>query len=157
MTSVCLFEIVAITRPSYPAVLTAIINPFFQALRIHPPYLPFQIITIFQQVAFSIFIAIRQLGPAFKGNPAATATTPEAQQQQLQQLMALTSLTNQESQRLLALEVAPFVQNPSAEQSLREQLKSWIVLNEIRNDRGVQAAIQGVVQRRREEELEGVE
>jgi hypothetical protein len=75
----------------------------------------------------------------------------------MQQTIALATLANQESQRLLTLEVTPFVQNPTSENTLKEQLKSWIVLNEIRNERGVQSAIERVVERRNGEVVEEVE
>jgi hypothetical protein len=157
ITTLFVFELTAVTRPTFPAILSKLINPIFGTLRIHPPYLPFQIITIAHQACISIFIAISQLAPLFQANLGSGSDTPEAQQQLMQQTMALASLTHQESQRLLTLEVAPFVQNPAAEKSLRDQLKSWIVLNEIRNEQGVQSAIQRVVQRRNESVQEEVE
>jgi hypothetical protein len=80
--------------------------------------------------------------------------TAEAQQQHMQQLMALAGLSNQESQRLLTLENVPFMQDPTTEKSLRERVKGWIVLNELRNERGVQAAIEKVLQKRNNEVLE---
>jgi hypothetical protein len=146
--------VTAITRPTFPTIISHIINPIFETFRIHPPYLPFQIITIAQQASISIFIAISQLAPLFKGSAASGSGSEEAQQQHMQQLMGLAALSNQESQRLLTLEAAPFLHDPAAEKSLRERVKGWIVLNEIRNERGVQAAIERVVQRRNNEALD---
>ena len=57
-------------------------------------------------------------------------------------------MTNQDAQRLLALEHAPFVHDERREAALRERLMAWLVQNEVRNDAGVSAAIRRVIERR---------
>jgi len=59
--------------------------------------------------------------------------------------------TSQSAQSLLGLEVAPFVHDQVVEERLKQQLKSWLVQNEIRNSPGVQKAIKKVVERRNAE------
>jgi hypothetical protein len=146
--SLFVFETTAITRPHFPMLLTSVINPLLQALRLRPAYLPFQLIAIAQSAALSIFIAISQLAPAFKTPATAGADDKEAQQQQMNQLMGIAAMTQQDTQRLLGLEVAPFKENANAEKRLKEQLKVWLVQNELRNEAGVNAAIRRVAERR---------
>ncbi|KAF2435230.1 hypothetical protein EJ08DRAFT_685628 [Tothia fuscella] len=157
LLSLFVFETTAITRPHFPPILSTIINPLFQTLHLHPPYLPFQIITLAQQIAFSIFIALSQLAPAFK-TPATTtaaaigsAEAMEQQQQEMNKLMGMVALVQGDTQRILQLEVAPFLGEGASERRLRDGLKSWLVVNEVRSEGGVAAAVKRAVERRNEE------
>lgn len=74
-------------------------------------------------------------------------------------MKALVVLNNQETQRLLELELAPFRSEEDGRgiARLKREVGSWLVNNEIRNERGVNAAIQGVVERRNAEARMGEE
>lgn len=151
IASLFVFEVTTITRPHFPLFLTSIINPLVLALRLRPAYLPFQLIAIAQTAALSVFIAISQLAPAFKTPATAGNDDKEAQQHQMNQVMTMAAVTQQDTQRLLGLEVAPFKENGDAEKRLKEQLRVWLVQNELRNEAGVAAAIRRVAERRNEE------
>jgi hypothetical protein len=74
----------------------------------------------------------------------------------MNQLRGIVGLTNQGAQRLLELEFAPFRSegNEKGMDRLKRELGSWLVNNEIRNERGVDAAIRTVVERRNAEARE---
>lgn len=91
--------------------------------------------------------------------PANRANSEEGLQAGINQLKALVVLNNQETQRLLELELAPF-RSEDDERGIgriKREVGNWLVNNEIRNERGVNAAIQGVVERRNAEARGGVE
>jgi len=151
IASLLVFEANTITRPHFPLVISNVLNPLFTTFRIHPPFLPFQIIKVARQTAFSVFIAVNQLAPIWKSSPGAQTDSEEAQRQYMSQLRGIAGIANQDAQRLLGLEMAPFAQDPPAEGRLKQQLKAWLLQNEVRNDPGVTAAIQNAVERRNDE------
>jgi hypothetical protein len=131
------------------------LNPLLRTTHVHTPYLPFQIIKIVRQTAFSVFIAVNQLAPAL-ASPANNANSEEGLQAGMNQLRGVVALTNQGAQRLLELEFAPFrsEEGEKGMDRLKRELGNWLVNNEIRNERGVDAAIKGVVERRNAEARE---
>jgi len=131
--------------------LTHILNPFFKTFRVHTPLLPFQILKLARQTALAVFIAVNQLAPVLASPSSPSANSDEALQPSLNQLRGLVAATSQGTQRLLGLEVAPFVQDEREERRLKQQLKDWLVRNEVRNERGVDGAIKNVVERRNAE------
>jgi len=97
------------------------------------------------------FIAVNQLAPVLARPNSPSANSDEALQHNLNQLRGIVIATSQGTQRLLGLEVAPFVQDDQEERRLKHQLKDWLVRNEVRNERGVDGAIKNVVKRRNAE------
>ena len=143
-------EVYTVSRPTFPAVLTSVVNPFLTATKLRQPYLPFQMLTILRKVAITIFIALAQLGPILQG-PNATQNGDSITPQQLDRLDALAKTADQEVTRLMGLELSPFAGEQSSMRELRSGLKEWLVQNTIRNDPEVKAAINQVLNRRRQE------
>jgi hypothetical protein len=149
LAAIIVFESYTITRPYHPRFLTDFINPILSLTNIHPPYLPFQAIALARRISISIFIAISQLAPLLKHPSAAAGTNADiATHQQLDRLTALAKALDIETKRLLGLEISPFHQDERAETRAKDQLKAWLVRNEIRNERGVSEAIAQAIQRR---------
>ena len=149
LTVIIVLESYTITRAYHPPFLTNFVNPILSLTNIHPPYLPFQALALARRISISIFIAISQLAPLLK-NPtmAANAKADTVTHQQLDRLTALAKALDIETKRLLGLEISPFHQDEQAETRAKDQLKAWLVRNEIRNERGVSEAIARAIQRR---------
>lgn len=143
-------EVFTMTRPEYPAFLTATINPLLTTTRFRPPYLPFQMLALLRKVAITFFIALSQLGPLLRG-PNAGREGDTISHQNLDRLDTLTRTTDQEVTRLLGLELSPFIGEQSSMRDLRSTLKEWLVHNTIRNDAEVKRAVGQVLDRRRQE------
>ena len=150
MAGLFVVELHTLTRPTFPTVLTNIINPFLISTKLRQPYLPFQILTILRKVAITFFIALSQLGPILQG-PIAPQNGDSISAQQLDRLDALARTTDQEVTRLMGLELSPFAGEQSSMRELRSSLKEWLVQNTVRNDPEVKAAINRVLNRRRQD------
>ncbi|KIW01771.1 uncharacterized protein PV09_06943 [Verruconis gallopava] len=152
LAALLVFELHTMTRATEPALLRYVLNPLLSALPgfRHPPYLPFQLVKLARQTAFSFFIAVNQLAPWWA--PPATAAQEEAVQNQLlSQIRRIVAATTLDSQRLLALEHAPFAGSARSESAMRERLVEWLVQNEVRNDPAVSAAMKRAIERRNAE------
>jgi hypothetical protein len=151
--AVAVGEMYAITRPFYPPLLSKLVNPLLAAVG-HQPYLPFQAVQFARKIAISVFIAINQLAPLFQHSAGAGgASGPAAEaaaHQQIDRVVALANALDAETKRLLGLEMSPFREDAQLEARAREQVRAWLVRNEIRNEPGVAAAIQRALQRRAE-------
>lgn len=148
LASVVAGEMYTITRPFYPPVLSRVVNPILVMAQ-HQPYLPFQAISFARKISISIFIAINQLAPLFKQPVGGAGSRNDAAtQQQIDRLAAVASALDMETKRLLGLELSPFREDQQLEARARDQLKAWLVRNEIRNEPGVSAAIARAIRRR---------
>ena len=150
MAGLFVVELHTMTRSMFPAILTHVVNPFLIATKFRQPYLPFQMLNILRKVAITFFIALSQLGPILQG-PAAAQDSDIVSAQQLDRLDVLAKTADQEVTRLMGLELSPFVGEQSGMRELRSSLKEWLVQNTIRNDPEVKAAINRVLDRRRQE------
>jgi hypothetical protein len=144
------FEAHTITRSTFPAITSRLLDPILRLTAQRQPYLPYQAIIVARKIAVSIFIASSQIAPVLR--PQNDVDTPQAQQQHLDQALGRTRLIDQEAQRLVQLETAPFLDDGQLERRLKGQLKAWLVGNEIKNDPGVHAAIQTAINQRRNTE-----
>lgn len=157
MAALFVIELHTATRPAFPWVLTEVVNPFVLATGIRKPYLPFQMITLLRKLTLTFFIAMSQLGPLLQDprQAAAEQDGPGVPSQQLDRVDALTKQADDEVQRLVSLELMPYVQTdqmpPTISRDLRTTLKEWLVQNTIRNDPEVSGAIKRVLDRRRRE------
>lgn len=96
----------------------------------------------------SFFIALSQIGPLlFPASPGGDGG--EVSRQQLDRLGILSATVNQESARLLELEMAPFTSDPASMQHLRGSMRSWLVDNTVRANATVRTAVGKVMERRR--------
>ena len=66
-------------------------------------------------------------------------------------VLVLARTTDQEVTRLMGLELSPFAGKQSSMRELRSSLKEWLVQNTVRNDPEVKAAINRVLNRRRQD------
>ncbi|KAK3701629.1 hypothetical protein LTR37_015380 [Vermiconidia calcicola] len=150
MAGLFTIELYCMTRPTLPAVLTNVVNPFLTTTGLRQPYLPFQVLALLRKLSITIFIALAQLGPLLEDQKAGSegdAVTP----QQLDRLDAIAKTSDQEVTRLMGLELSPFVGEPAGMRGLRSSLKEWLVQNTIRNDPEVKRAISVVLSRRRQD------
>ena len=148
-TALCTFEFHTITRPTSAAL--SIVNLVLQALTTHPPYLPFQIVTLARKATITLFIAISQLGPLLQDPQHAPVQNTElSQQQQLDRLIQVARGSEVEATRLLALDMAPFAGDEQALKDVRGTMKEWLVQNTIRADPEVRDAVGRVMGRRKE-------
>jgi hypothetical protein len=141
------FEAHTVTRAGFPAITSRVLDPILHLTAQRPPYLPYQAIIIARKIAVSIFIASGQIAPLLRSQK--VEDTPQAQQQQMDQAWARVRSIDQEAQRLIQLETAPFLNDVQLERRLKAQLKAWLVRNEIQNEPGVHAAFQNAIHRRR--------
>lgn len=145
-----MFELHAMTRPSYPKLLTKLLNPVLVAFRARPPYLPFQFLSLARKIVMTVFIAITQIGPLLQqsmGPP--SADNSAVQGVQLDRLDMIANSADQELSRLLGLELTPFAVDPAAMQELRTAMREWLVNNTLRNDGQVRNALGQALERRR--------
>ena len=137
-----LLEYHTITRPYPSPLLTKMVNPILTKLTLHPPLLPFQLLTLARKATFTLFIAFSQLGSLFpQAKPASSATTSQHDLQQLARLEGIAKASEIESSRLLAMDMAPFVGDEPGTKELRGRVKEWLVNNTIRADPEVRDAM----------------
>ena len=152
MTALFVIELQIATRPTFPALLTKVINPILLFTRIRQPYLPYQLVLLLRKLTVTFFIAMSQLGPLLQDpRRAAAQDGPGVTTQQLDRMTALTQGVDQELNRLMALELMPFM-DAAASKELRFTTKEWLVQNTVRNDPEVHSAIQRVLDKRRRTE-----
>lgn len=147
-TALFILEYHTITRPYEPPLLTKLINPLL-SLTPHPPLLAFQMLTLARKSAFTLFIALSQLGSLFAPPPTTTATSSALDMQQLARLEQTAKALDIEASRLLAFDMAPFADDEVGVKELRGKVKDWLVNNTIRADPEVRDAMGRAMGRRR--------
>ncbi|OTB09105.1 hypothetical protein M426DRAFT_316398 [Hypoxylon sp. CI-4A] len=150
----CVFELHTITRPTFPRFLANAINPLLTTFTTHPPYLPFQAITLARKLSITLYIAFSQIGPLLLQPPERRGTKPgEASEKQLLQNLDQLEQTarglDMDMVRLTELEMAPFAGDAEVIGSMRSKLKEWLVQNTIRADPMVKGALGRSMQKRR--------
>lgn len=149
----CVFELHTVTRPAFPPVLDQLVNPLLTHFTTHPPYLPFQAITLARKLSITLYIAFSQIGPLLLP-PDQRGTKPgeageKALLQNLDRLEQTARGMDADTARLMELEMAPFVGDAEAISSMRSKLKEWLVQNTIRADPMVRDALGRSLQKRR--------
>ncbi|KAF2454622.1 hypothetical protein BDY21DRAFT_352293 [Lineolata rhizophorae] len=147
-----IFELHTISRPTFP-IVTRVLNRLFLATGTHPPYLPFQTLTMARKLMIGTFIAVQQAAPLLRQqDPSSLAGNKgKIQQAQLDRLEVMSKETDRAALRLLLLEKAPFVSDPQAESQVKSKLKDWLVQNTVQAEPEVRDAIGRSLQRRRAE------
>ncbi len=97
----------------------------------------------------TFFLGVSQLGPLVQ-RPVNTLAGKGLDPQQATALENLARVNDTTASRLLDLDMAPFVGDERGIRELKDQVKNWLVTNQIRVDPGVSGAIQTVMARRRE-------
>jgi hypothetical protein len=147
--SLCVFELTVISRPSFPTIASKVINPLLTTFTKHPPYLPFQLISLARKLSITLYIAFSQIGPLLQP-PTAADTTPEAAlSTQLQRLEATAKSADVETTRLMGMEMSPFAGDVEALKDMKGKVKEWLVQNTIRNDPEVRDAMGNLLKKRR--------
>lgn len=149
----CVFELHAVSRPTFPYFAEKILNPFFTTFTKHPPYLPFQLISMARKICVTMFIAFSQIGPLINP-PEASAmpvnSDPETHlRDQLTRLDGATRALDTEVGRLMGMEMSPFVGDPQGVAGVKGKVKEWLVQNTIRNDPEVRDAMGNLLKKRR--------
>lgn len=149
--SVCVFELHSITRP-YPQTIAAnIVNPAILHITKHPPFLPFQLVTLVRSMAYTLYTAFSHIGPLLE--------SPEAQRMQadpelslkqsLERLEKMTVKADMQARDLLLLEMVPYTGNHQALSEMKVKAKDFIVNNTINLDPEVRDARGNLIERRR--------
>ncbi|KAI9682952.1 MAG: hypothetical protein M1829_006388 [Trizodia sp. TS-e1964] len=146
-----LFESHTLTRPYFPPLTVKIINPILARFTAEPPYLPFQQLILARKVVVTLFIAFSQLGPVLQEAQASSqpSNKEESLLQQLNRLEQATADADEETSRLLALDMAPFANDEQALKDIRVKLKEFLVQNTIRSDPEVRDLLGQVLKKRR--------
>ncbi|KAL6714038.1 hypothetical protein ACLMJK_008532 [Lecanora helva] len=147
--SLFILEFHTVTRPYFSPLLTKIFNPVLGALAAHPPLLPFQLIILARKATFTLFIALTQIGNLFPQPASATSNSSPFDEQVLARLEGNAFKNEEEAQRLLTLDMMPFVGDKPATKELQARIKEWLVNNTIRSDPEVRDAMGRVIARRR--------
>ncbi|KAL9132205.1 MAG: hypothetical protein Q9217_000009 [Psora testacea] len=142
-------EMHTITRPKHTPILTNVLNPVLDLMQ-HPPLLPFQLLTLARKATFTLFIAFSQLSGLFP-QPPPTSTNGNSPQelQQLVRLEQVAKSSEAEANRLLTMDMAPFVGDEHGTNELRGRIREWLVNNTIRADPEVRDAMGRALGRRR--------
>ncbi|KEQ93272.1 hypothetical protein AUEXF2481DRAFT_335015 [Aureobasidium subglaciale EXF-2481] len=145
-----IFELHALTSPTFPGILTKVVNPVLAFIPLHPQFLPFQLLSLLRKLILTLFIAFSQIGPLLGPLEAAPPTDDQVSQQQLQRLGALAGALEGESNMLMALEMTPFANDESAMREMRSRMKKFLVDNTIRSKVEVRNAMGEAIARRRQ-------
>ena len=144
-----LLEIHTITRPYHTPILTEVCNPLLEVLQ-HPPLLPFQLLALARKGTFTLFIAFSQLGGLYPQPPSSISNgNTQLELQQLARLEQNANATEAEVNRLLAMDMAPFVGDETGTKELRGRIREWLVNNTIRADPEVRDAMGRALVKRR--------
>ena len=165
MAVLFVFEAHTITRPTHPAFLARVVNPLLESLGggVHPPFLPFQAISLARQLSMTLAIALNQIGPLLAadtssgrvvtgptgGGGGAAGGDEAIVRRSLERLEAMVRSVDADSARLLEMEMAPYANDPDLLRSMRGKVKEWLVQNTIRADPMVRDALGRSIQRRR--------
>lgn len=152
LLTLCTFELWTVTRPDFPPILVAF-NAVLTRISSHPPYLPFQLISLARKATITIYIALSQIGPLLSEQivktPKPADNAEKALQQGLERLEALNKSLDGDVIRLLDMELAPYKGDPEATSNLQGKMREWLIQNTIRADPMVRDALGTSFRRRR--------
>ncbi|TPX15708.1 uncharacterized protein E0L32_000042 [Thyridium curvatum] len=158
LAGLLVFELHTVTRPSPPALFDRVVNPLLGYLvPNHPPYLPFQAISLARKVCLTLYIALSQIGPMLTADTSGGRVVVAQQggddeallRQGLERLEAMAKSVDQDAQRLLEMELTPFSGDPEVMAGMRAKMKEWLVQNTIRADPMVRDALGQSFKKRR--------
>lgn len=166
--SLLLLELHAITRPGHPWLLTGLVNPvltgflnpiysFWAPALVRPPYLPFQAVLLARKLSITLTVALNQVVPYLTaetrggrlqlrrgGDEAARAA------RSLDELERVARGVDEDADRMVKTELAPFAGDPNALASLRVKMQRWLVDNTVRSDPMTRDALQRFKRRRQD-------
>ncbi|KAK0635359.1 hypothetical protein B0T17DRAFT_39094 [Bombardia bombarda] len=163
------FELHTITRPAHPPLFANLVNPLLTRFGgggggggRHPPYLPFQAISLARKLSVTVYIAFSQIGPLLAadtsggqinvaGRKGGGARSEEAALGQgLERLEMAARGLDADAARLLEMEMAPFAGGDEATTgAVKGKVREWLVQNTIRADPEVRNALGTSLKQRR--------
>lgn len=147
-----ILEFHTLTRPYHTPILSKIINPIIEKVSRHPPLLPFQLLNMSRKATFTLFIAFSQLTGLFQKPETPANGNSNANVYDLQQLSRLEQISKAneaEADRLLGMDMAPFIGDEQGVRDLRGRIREWLVNNTIRADPEVRDAMGRALGKRR--------
>jgi len=148
------FEFRTALRPDHPPILAKILNPVLTKLNLHPPYLPFQAISLIRRATYTFAVFLSLLIPLYRQQPQQPASksedSDEVRHQQLDLLANLAREVQVDASRLLDLESIPFKADERKKGELRKALKSWMVQNVVHAEEDVRNAVGMSLAKRRQ-------
>lgn len=152
LVSLAVAECAIVTRPYMPKFASHFINPLITTMSGQPPYLQFQLIELLRKLSVTLYIAFSQIGPLLAPSEAAIKMLSESEQ--LERNLGLVEqsvkMADKEAERLMAMEMAPFVGDGKAVREVQGRVKEWLVQNTVRSDPMVRDALGNVLRRKRE-------
>ncbi|KAI5462445.1 hypothetical protein BGZ63DRAFT_486053 [Mariannaea sp. PMI_226] len=153
LITLCVFELHVVTRLDFPPWVN-VVNAFLTRFTSHPPFLPFQIISLARKLSITIYIGLSQIGPLldvhFNGDQkAATQNEEKALKENLARLEATITHLDADAARLLDMELAAYKGDAEATKNLQGKMREWLVQNTIRADPMVRDALGNSLKRRR--------
>ncbi|KFH44768.1 Chaperone protein-like protein [Hapsidospora chrysogenum ATCC 11550] len=153
----CVFEVHAVTRPYFPASVNAL-NAVVTTVSSHPPYMPFQVITLARKITVTVYIALSQIGPVLTQHLRGEEKPPSADggdddgkalRQGLDRLEGISRQLGADVARLMEMETAPYKGDGEATSNLQGKIREWLVQNTIRADPMVRDALGTSIGKRR--------
>lgn len=152
LVSLAVAECAIVARPYMPKFASHFINPLITTMSGQPPYLQFQLIELLRKLSVTLYIAFSQIGPLL--SPPQTQLQMLSESEQLDKTLNLVEqsvhLADKEAERLMAMEMAPFVGDGKAVREVQGRVKEWLVQNTVRSDPMVRDALGNVLRRKRE-------
>jgi hypothetical protein len=142
------FEAFVASRAEWPPILTVVVNPIFSALRLGRVYLPFQAVAVARKLSITMFIAHAQITPLLQ-SPQKAGTESQQLKYNLDRMDAASRFVEQESERILQLEMVPFADDNSRGE-VKNCLTEWLVHNTLGSQPDVRNARGEAIQRRRQ-------
>lgn len=145
LLTLCVFELHTVTRPHHATYLN-VINSIVTTISSHPPYLPFQLISLARKITVTMYIALAQIGPLVQAhlNPdeqRANESEEKALKKGLERLGQAAQALDYEATKLIDVELVPFKADPQQAANLQGKMREWLVQNTIRGDPMVRDAL----------------
>lgn len=167
--SLLLLELHTITRPEHPRFLTGLVNPFLTGFLnplyafwsplglAHPPYLPFQAVLLARKLSITLSIALNQVVPFLTAETRGGRLQLRKQGSEearaaksLEELERMALGVDEDANRMVKMELAPFVGDPQVLAGLRDKMQRWLVDNTVRSDPMTKDALQKFKRRRQD-------
>ncbi|KAG6041702.1 hypothetical protein E4U41_002785 [Claviceps citrina] len=158
LMTLCLAELHAVTRADFPPLLK-VVNALLVTLSSRPPFLPFQFIALGRKLALTGYFALSHIAPLLMADTVAkeapAKNEDEAVRESLSALETVSKQLEADAGRLMDMEIAPFKGDTASIDSLRSQMREWLVQNTIRADPMVKDALRTALKKGRNYSLAG--
>ncbi|CZT16176.1 related to CHAPERONE PROTEIN DNAJ [Ramularia collo-cygni] len=149
MFAMFVFEVMSATRPEFLGVLTKF-NTLLRWTGLRAEFLPFQFIVLLRKLAFTVFIALNQLGPLFEHSEDKGLEKGErALVQGLDAVNARIDALDGEMTNILKMEMLPFATKQDDLDLFKRGMQGFLEQNTVRNSDEVKTVVKEVLTRRR--------